>query len=611
MVPHSPAVAGYTDLTEIGRGGFSVVYSAIQVGLNRPVALKVLHASGSEAHRFAREAAALGALTDVPHVVLAYAIASTSDGRPVMVMPLMADSLARRLLAGPCSPTDVDRWAYQLAQALAGAHQRGILHRDVKPENVLLTAAGDAYLADFGIAALATMHSSTTTSHSLSPPFAPPERFTGAADPGAPGDVYSLAATLYAALAGVPPFGTEVHGGPLGLMRRVVDDPLPPIAHISPAANEALRRALAKDPAARFTTATEFAEHVRFGLAATPFAPTVQRDVLAGEPVGPTAEGAVTPQPAPTRMGSEHAGSERAHGETVAIRPHPTYGEEPPSDSAATAGIAQRAIWITAAATLAAVAVAATGWWLARSSPADRNRASAPTTVASTSTTVVESLVPPPTDPVAASTDPALYYALGIVDPAREQECTGLFGFCLDQPISNVTDAFGPAEVEGFPRRSYHDDTQTCHGWELTRFPELIVCERSGFVSSFELWVHPDSPVSVAFPPRRVARLPATMADFTAVYDGVLTASGVESQSEEGFDLFYKYFDVLEPSSGAAIAEITLVGRQDWGETTSPFVGDLCDYAGFDAAIANVIPEAIWISNMEEANRHEMRRCGR
>src|SRR5690606_27545745 len=99
---------------------------------------------------------------------------------PVLVMHLLKESLATRLAtSGVIGPEVAVRWAGQLAQALDGAHGLGIYHRDIKPANVLISRRDDAYLADFGIAALEAMTSSTTTAASFTPPHAPPERFDG------------------------------------------------------------------------------------------------------------------------------------------------------------------------------------------------------------------------------------------------------------------------------------------------------------------------------------------------------------------------------------------------------------------------------------------------
>lgn len=264
-----PAIDGFVDLIEIGRGGFSVVYSATQLGLNRRVAIKVINASGSEARRFQREATAMGALSDIPHALPALHVTTADDGRPVLVLPLMADSLARLIRRnGACTRAQVALWAAQLAGALDAAHRLGIIHRDIKPENVLISTRGEVFLADFGIATFDSMEASTTTAFSLSPPHAPPERFTGDDASGEMGDIYSLTSTLFTALVGRSPFGTmNDTGGALGLMSRVANEPVPTIAELPDALNMVFARGMAKNPADRYPSAAELATDLRLALA--------------------------------------------------------------------------------------------------------------------------------------------------------------------------------------------------------------------------------------------------------------------------------------------------------------------------------------------------------
>lgn len=257
--PELPAIEGFTDLVEIGRGGFSVVYSATQVDFGRRVAVKVLDVSGAEARQIEREARAIGRIADLPHVVQAHQVTSTTDGRPVLVMALMPTSLGALVrTSGPVSPADTARWAGQLTRALAGAHHLEVFHRDIKPENVLISTYGDAYLADFGISAVSSLQTGTTTMQSLSPVHAPPERLAGATDSDRVGDIYSLASTIFTALVGHAPFGTTTDGGVYGLMERVVKLPLPTDERIVPGVHEVLAIAMAKDPQLRYRSVEQF-----------------------------------------------------------------------------------------------------------------------------------------------------------------------------------------------------------------------------------------------------------------------------------------------------------------------------------------------------------------
>jgi serine/threonine protein kinase len=258
----APAVAGFDRLREIGRGGSSTVYAARQVQLDRTVALKVLHVPlGDDAarRRFERECAVLGALGDAPGVVPVFDAAFTDDGRGCIVMRLMRESLAEMLeRVGPLDPALVREVGISASTALGHAHRRGVVHRDVKPANLLVSEFGEIALADFDIASMATLASSTLTSDSMSPPHAAPERLSGSVDGGVTGDIWSLGSTLFTLLAGRPPFGTaSTAGGMAGLVDRVLRDDVPPLGRddVSPAFDEILRRALAKDPSQRWADA--------------------------------------------------------------------------------------------------------------------------------------------------------------------------------------------------------------------------------------------------------------------------------------------------------------------------------------------------------------------
>jgi alpha-tubulin suppressor-like RCC1 family protein len=260
-----PAIPGFSDLLQIGRGGCSIVYAATQDAFGRRVALKVVDLDGDDARRCEREARALGRLSGIDHVVQVHQVLSASDGRPVLVMTLMPSSVDRVLNeSGPVSPEIALTWLDQVGGALDAAHLAGVAHRDIKPGNLLLSARGEAFLADFGIAALDDQ-ANTVSSLSVSPPHAPPERLMGAEAAPRSGDLYSLASTFYAVLTGSAPFGTAQDGGVFGLTQRVVGDEVPQ-RDLGPHTHEVFRRGLAKDPRLRFGTASEFAAALRSAL---------------------------------------------------------------------------------------------------------------------------------------------------------------------------------------------------------------------------------------------------------------------------------------------------------------------------------------------------------
>ncbi|HVQ89565.1 MAG TPA: protein kinase [Mycobacteriales bacterium] len=261
-------VPGLEHPQPIGRGGFGTVYRAWQSRLGREVALKVdsrVLVDERDRRRFLREASAAGQLSGHGHIVGVYDAGMTADGRPYLVMELCpGGSLAERVLAtGPIPAAEACRIGIGIADALATAHAAGILHRDVKPGNILVDRYGVAKLADFGLAALLDASGdSSVTLEALTPAYAPPEAFAFVR-PAPAGDVYALAATLYALLAGRPP---RVPSWPPRSFAELSADlraPVPPLPGVPPELNEALARALATDPDARTAGAAEFRDALR------------------------------------------------------------------------------------------------------------------------------------------------------------------------------------------------------------------------------------------------------------------------------------------------------------------------------------------------------------
>lgn len=244
-----PSVAGLTDLQPLGRGGFGTVYRAWQVSVGRAVALKVdsrVLVDDRDRRRFMREASTAGRLSGHAHIVAVYDAGLTPDGRPYLVMELCpGGSLADRVnRAGPLQPEEVRRIGVGIADALASAHAAGVLHRDVKPGNILIDAYGTAKLADFGLAAvLDASGDSSPTRDALTPAYASPEAF--ALSPPTPqGDVYALGATLYALLAGRPPRAPAWPPGSMEELMAALRAPVPPVAGVSAALHAVLVGAL-------------------------------------------------------------------------------------------------------------------------------------------------------------------------------------------------------------------------------------------------------------------------------------------------------------------------------------------------------------------------------
>jgi serine/threonine protein kinase len=266
-------VAGRYHLLEpIGRGGMGVVWRAHDELIDRPVAVKeVLYRSGNEDDRQAfnrrtiREARAAGRVTH-PNVVVVYDVVE-EDGRPWIVMQLVeARSLGQVLREhGPLVPERVASIGLQVLEALCTAHAAGVLHRDVKPENVLLAAGNRVVLTDFGIAKTPEDTAITMTGDiSGTPAFLPPERLSGR--PATPeSDLWSLGATLYAAVEGRPPFHRNT---PIATIAAVLhDEPEPP--RRAGALTPVIEGLLQKNPGLRMD-AVEAGELLRAALSGPP-----------------------------------------------------------------------------------------------------------------------------------------------------------------------------------------------------------------------------------------------------------------------------------------------------------------------------------------------------
>jgi eukaryotic-like serine/threonine-protein kinase len=255
----------------VGTGGMGTVWRATDTHLNRDVAVKeVVPPPGIAPDdrdamyvRMNREARAAASLSH-PGIVQVYDVV-TDGGRPWVVMELLdARSLSDMVLEdGPLAPRAVAKIGVAMLGALEVAHAAGVLHRDVKPANVLVCTDGRCVLTDFGVARMPTDQQLTTPGMVLgSPHFISPERAMGAPF-GPPSDLFSLGVTLYAAVEGRPPFDK---GEPIATMHAVVeDDPVPP--QRAGALTEVLYGLLEKDPSRRWD-----AVHAR----------GVLRDLLAG-----------------------------------------------------------------------------------------------------------------------------------------------------------------------------------------------------------------------------------------------------------------------------------------------------------------------------------------
>ena len=209
-------VSRYRVVEKLGHGGMGVVYKARDIRLERFVALKFLGAAVSEneavRQRFMQEARAASAL-DHPNICTIYGIEDTDEGEMFIAMACYdGENLSRRLDRGPMSMKEAVATAIQIGQGLAKAHEYGIVHRDVKPGNVMLTRDGGVKLLDFGLALLGESIRTTQPGTSIgTPAYMSPEQSRGELCDSRT-DIWSLGVLLYEMLTGVLPFrGAQAH----------------------------------------------------------------------------------------------------------------------------------------------------------------------------------------------------------------------------------------------------------------------------------------------------------------------------------------------------------------------------------------------------------------
>ncbi|MBO0806690.1 MAG: protein kinase [Actinobacteria bacterium] len=261
----TPVISGYRDLVLIAEGGFSSVYTAKQERFDRTVAIKVLHTSVQDAaaqRQFTDECRLTGRLTGEAHIIAVFDAGATEDGHPFLSMQyLPGGSLADRLASsGPLPAGEVVRVGTIIAGALAAAHEANILHRDIKPGNILLSAADEPVLSDFGIArhSHATAPAGAAAMDAFTPAFSAPEVLAGRPSSAA-SDIYSLGSTLYTLLAGEPPAGGVTAQAELRTRNRIADFPDPEHAGLPAGLVALIRHCLAYEPSQRPGSARQLA----------------------------------------------------------------------------------------------------------------------------------------------------------------------------------------------------------------------------------------------------------------------------------------------------------------------------------------------------------------
>jgi serine/threonine protein kinase len=330
----------------LGRGGMGEVWRAHDTDTDRVVAIKLLpaHFSANEdfQRRFRREAHAAARLNS-PHVVPIHYYGEI-DGRLYVDMRLIEGrDLQAVLAAGPLAPARAVRIIEQVAEALQAAHEVGLLHRDVKPSNILLDRNDFAYLIDFGIARAAD-ETRLTKSGNMIGTFAyiAPERLGTRAGEDARADIYSLACVLYECLTGHPPFNEDTTAGLLAAhLNTPPPQPSTTQPNVPPQVDQVIATGMAKDPDNRYATTVELADAARDAIT-TPI---------------PRPEPTVPPEPPPTQKTPSPVTA------PMVVHDRPSASPVPPAPRRAAAG-RQFPRWVVPIASLA-VATALGGGGLA------------------------------------------------------------------------------------------------------------------------------------------------------------------------------------------------------------------------------------------------------
>ena len=246
---------------KIGQGAMGVVYRAVDPSIGRRVAVKTLKLSGDDSdvdlkERFYREAKAAGVLNH-RNIVTVHDVDLQTDGTPYIVMEYLDGVNLGEVIrtSGAVAPDQAVTWVHQVAEALDHAHQRGIVHRDVKPANAMLTSSGEVKITDFGIAKLETADQLTQVGHFVGTPnYIAPEQLMGERVDGR-ADLFSLAVMAYELLSGQRPFVGKNFNT---LSYQILNAEPPPVEGLSEATMKVLTRGMAKSPDERYASGHAF-----------------------------------------------------------------------------------------------------------------------------------------------------------------------------------------------------------------------------------------------------------------------------------------------------------------------------------------------------------------
>jgi serine/threonine-protein kinase len=321
----------YELLSPLGQGGMATVYRGRDLRLGRPVAIKLLHnyyaADDEFLQRFAHEAMSAAHLSSHPNIVDVYDVGKDGDSNYIVMELIEGQDLKALIEAeAPLPPEEALTIAAQVADGLEYAHRRGLVHRDVKPQNMLMTPDGQIRIADFGIA---KSHLSTAVTQAGitfgTADYISPEQAQGlAATPQS--DIYSLGVVLYEMLTGHLPYTGDT---PMAVAIQHIQNPPPAPRQFNPSIPPALEalvlRAIAKNPQQRPASAKAFAQELR--------------DYLAGRyqpaPVGPSPDALYNQPTMPYQAGA-------ALGGQAAARPQPVPPRQPPGRPAPSSDPQQR-----------------------------------------------------------------------------------------------------------------------------------------------------------------------------------------------------------------------------------------------------------------------------
>ena len=455
----------YDIVSELGRGGMGVVYKGYETSLNRYVAIKVLADSlahdASVKERFLREARSMASLND-PHIIQIYFIGD-DEGQTFFVMEFVdGESLGSVLKRqSKLKPEQAAKVIYQTALGLSTAHDRGVIHRDIKPGNLMLTARGSVKIADFGIALTTQDFSKKLTSTGEfvgTPGYLSPEVCLGK-PVDQRSDIFSLGIVMFECLAGRMPFTDE---SPLGLMLEVVKAEIPDVctlnAEVDPELSRILTRMIAKDPAERYQSCHELvADLQQHPLVAKGGPITLQTKLT---PAAATVIGQKTPV----------SGQRPLPSTTPTPRPMPAIGAVTPASTAARtqpdlpdvahrsvldrgAAPAQRSAALPLAIAAVLLVGLAGGAWAFRDQipvlkqlfPAAQTAAAPATTTATTVATTISPPAPPPAAPApTAPSAPAEPAATTAPATSSGSSLADILASPAAQPASNAAASDAP-----------------------------------------------------------------------------------------------------------------------------------------------------------------------